>query len=48
MDKISLTAAIKNWISAHKLPIIIVLVVMVSVSLVVTEKMLEKANYAMS
>lgn len=41
MDKISLTTAIKNWISAHKLPIIIVLVVMLSAALVVTEKMLD-------
>ena len=41
MDKISLAAAIKSWISAHKIPIIIVLVVLLSTMLVVSEKVLE-------
>src|SRR3990167_9876592 len=41
MDKISLTLAIKGWISRHKLPIIIVLIVLISAVILVTEKMLE-------
>jgi hypothetical protein len=41
MDKISLTSVIKNWISANKVPIIIILVVMLSAVVVVSEKMLE-------
>ena len=41
MDKIPLTTFINNWISRHKLPIIIALIIMVSIALVATEKMLE-------
>jgi hypothetical protein len=41
MDNTSPITIIKNWISAHKVPIVIVLVVMASAMVVVTEKALE-------
>lgn len=41
MDSVSLLGAIKKWISAHKLPIVIVLIVMVSGTVLVTEKALD-------
>ncbi|VVB93445.1 Cytochrome c3 [uncultured archaeon] len=41
MDKISLKAVIKKWILAHKLPIIISLIVLISTSVVISEKVLE-------
>ncbi|MCZ7382800.1 MAG: cytochrome c3 family protein [Candidatus Methanoperedens sp.] len=40
MNNISLKAAIKAWISAHKLPIIISLVVLLAAGVVITEKLL--------
>jgi len=40
MNNISLLAVIKNWISAHKLPIIISLIVLLSTGVVVSEKVL--------
>ncbi|MGB8216557.1 MAG: NapC/NirT family cytochrome c [Candidatus Methanoperedens sp.] len=39
-DNLSLKAAIKRWISAHKLPIIISLVVLLLAGVVITEKVL--------
>ena len=41
MDTKSLFEAVKKWILAHKLPIFIVLVVVVAIGAVVTEKMLD-------
>lgn len=41
MDNISLKTAIKNWVSAHKLPIIISLIVTLSTGVVISEKVLE-------
>ena len=41
MDKISLIDVIKHRISKYKLPIIIVLIVLLSVTLVISAKMLE-------
>ena len=41
MDRISLTGAVKDWISRHKVAIAIVLIVLFSTVAVVTEKVLE-------
>src|SRR4030065_2397536 len=41
MDKISLTIALKSWISRHKVAIVILLIVMVSITVVVSEKVLD-------
>jgi hypothetical protein len=41
MDGLPLTAVIKNWISAHKLPIAILLIILFSTIAVATQKVLE-------
>ncbi|MCZ7392498.1 MAG: cytochrome c3 family protein [Candidatus Methanoperedens sp.] len=41
MDNISIIAIVKNWISAHRLPIIISLVVLLLAGVVISEKVLE-------
>lgn len=41
MDQTSLTGIIKNWISSHRLPIAVVLIILISGIAVVTEKALE-------
>lgn len=41
MDKISLTAFVKNWIARHKVPIAIVLIVLLAGTVVVSQKVLE-------
>ncbi len=41
MDKISITAALKSWISRHKVPIVIILIVLISATVVVSEKVLD-------
>ncbi len=41
MDNVSPVAFVKNWISAHKLPIIISLVILILAGVIFTEKVLE-------